>query len=318
MGRTPSYGEEGNADVFRLLIKDEWSVAAFTAPIGSVVLTLWWTTQPGPLFLYPSIDNPFGIEGHTRDVVELGGRVGWVIGWAGLIASGISLLSRWMEAGGEEHQQMKWFACALLVLVVAYPFSPQGLLLPGLTLLPVEVGIAILRYRLYDIDMVINRTLVYGSLSACVIGIYVLAVVGLGALLQARGNLAVSLLATGLVAVLFQPLRSRLQRSVNRLMYGERDDPYAVISRLGRRLEAALAPDAVLPTVVETIAQALKLPYAAILLKDGDGYRSAAAYGSPTGEPEALPLVYQREEIGRLLLSPRAPGKDSQTLTGYC
>jgi signal transduction histidine kinase len=214
-----------------------------------------------------------------------------------------------MEAGGEEHQQMKWFACALLVLVVAYPFSPQGLLLPGLTLLPVAVGIAILRYRLYDIDMVINRTLVYGSLSAYVIGIYVLAVVGLGALLQARGNLAVSLLATGLVAVLFQPLRSRLQRSVNRLMYGERDDPYAVISRLGRRLEAALAPDAVLPTVVETIAQALKLPYAAILLKDGDGYRTAAAYGSPTGEPEALPLVYQREEIGRLLLSPRAPGE---------
>ena len=84
-------------------------------------------------------------------------------------------------------------------------------------------------------------------------------------LFQARGNLAVSLLATGLVAVLFQPLRGRLQRGVNRLMYGERDDPYAVISRLGRRLEATLAPESVLPTVVETIAQALKLPYAAIL-----------------------------------------------------
>jgi hypothetical protein len=110
-----------------------------------------------------------------------------------LIASLLSSLSRWMESEGEERQQMNWFGCALLVLVVAYPFSPQGLLLPGLTLLPVAVGIAILRYRLYDIDMVINRTLVYGSLSACVIGIYVLAVVGLGALLQARGNLAVSL-----------------------------------------------------------------------------------------------------------------------------
>jgi signal transduction histidine kinase len=157
--------------------------------------------------------------------------------------------------------------------------------------------------------VVINRTLVYGALSACVIGIYVLAVVALGALFQAQGNLGVSLLATGLVAVLFQPLRSRLQRGVNRLMYGERDDPYAVISRLGRRLEAALAPDTVLPTLVETIAQALKLPHAAILLKEAEGYRTAAAYGSPRGEPETLPLVYQREEIGRLVLSPRAPGE---------
>jgi signal transduction histidine kinase len=179
----------------------------------------------------------------------------------------------------------------------------------ALLVVPVLTYIAILRYRLYDINVVINRTLVYGSLSACIVGIYVLAVVAFGALFQTRGNIAVSLSATALVAVLFQPLRGRLQRSVNRLMYGERDDPYAVISHLGRRLEAALAPDTVLPTVVETIAQALKLPYAAILLKEGEDFRTAASYGSPNGEPETLPLIYQREEIGRLVLSPRAPGE---------
>jgi len=185
----------------------------------------------------------------------------------------------------------------------------QLVALLALLFVPIVTYIAILRHRLYDIDVVINRTLVYGALSACVIGIYVLAVAALGALFQAQGNLGVSLLATGLVAVLFQPLRSRLQHSVNRLMYGERDDPYAVISRLGKRLEATLAPEAVLPTVVETIAQALKLPYAAILLKESEGFRTAAAYGSPRGEPETLPLVYQREEIGRLVLSPRSPGE---------
>jgi signal transduction histidine kinase len=92
-------------------------------------------------------------------------------------------------------------------------------------------------------------------------------------------------------------------------MYGERDDPYAVISRLGRRLEAALAPESVLSTIAETIAQALKLPYAAILLKEDEGFKTAAAYGSPRGEPETFPLVYQREEIGRLVLSPRAAGE---------
>jgi signal transduction histidine kinase len=179
----------------------------------------------------------------------------------------------------------------------------------ALLLLAVFACIAILRYKLYDIDILINRTLVYGALSASVIGTYVLAVVALGAIFHTRGNLAVSLVATALVAVLFQPLRGRLQRGVNRLMYGERDDPYAVTSRLGRRIEATLAPEAVLPTVVETIAQALKLPYVTILLKEGDGFRSAASYGSPTAEPEALPLIYQRAEIGRLVIGPRAPGE---------
>jgi two-component system NarL family sensor kinase len=179
----------------------------------------------------------------------------------------------------------------------------------ALLMLAVFACVAILRYRLYDIDLLVNRTLVYGSLSAGGVLIYVLTVVGLGALFQARGNLAVSLVATGVVAIMFQPLRSRLQRGINHLMYGERDDPSAVTSRLGQRIEATLAPEAVLPTVVETIAQALKLPYVAILLKEGEGFRSAAAYGSPGAEPEVLPLVYQREEIGRLVIAPRAPGE---------
>jgi two-component system NarL family sensor kinase len=178
-----------------------------------------------------------------------------------------------------------------------------------LLLLAVFACIAILRHKLYDIDLLINRTLVYGALSACVIGTYVLAVVALGAISQAQGNIAVSLVATALVAILFQPLRSRFQRGVNRMMFGDRDDPSAVTSRLGQRIEATLAPEAVLPTVVETIAQALKLPYVAILLKEGEGYRTGAAYGSPPEEPEVLPLVYQREEIGRLVIAPRAPGE---------
>ena len=249
----------------------------------------------------------------------------------------LSLILRLRHARGNEHQQLKWFLFAAvpltvflsvleLMIVANFTTDPgcnacytpwawevfravRYVSVLALLVVPVFTYIAILRYRLYDIDVVINRTLVYGSLSACVVGIYVLAVVALGALFQTQGNIAVSLFATGLVAVLFQPLRGRLQRSVNRLMYGERDDPYAVISHLGRRLEAALAPDTVLPTVVETIAQALKLPYAAILLKEGEGFRTAASYGSPRGEPETLPLVYQREEIGRLVLSPRGPGE---------
>ena len=119
----------------------------------------------------------------------------------------------------------------------------------------------------WDIDVLINRTLVYGILSVCVVGVYVLVVGSLGALIGTSGNLVISLVATGLVAVLFQPLRAWVQRGVNRLLYGQRDEPYSVITHLSQRLEGTLAPDAVLSTIVDTVAQALKLPYVAILLK---------------------------------------------------
>src|SRR6266702_4587152 len=118
------------------------------------------------------------------------------------------------------------------------------------------------------------------------------------------------LLTTGLVAVLFQPLRGRLQRAVNRLMYGERDDPYRVLTRLGQRLEATLAPEAVLPTIVETVALALKLPYVAITLKEEDTLSPAASFGASREDKGLvrLPLVAQHELVGELVLAPRAPG----------
>jgi signal transduction histidine kinase len=182
----------------------------------------------------------------------------------------------------------------------------------ALLLIPLSIGIAVLRYHLFDIDILINRTLVYGALTISVVGIYVLVVGYLSALFRAaggQGQLAISVLATGLVALLFQPLRNRLQRGINRLMYGERDDPYAVLSRLGQRLEATLAPEAVLPTIVETVKESLKLPYAAITLKQDDSFVVAAASGTPIDEALQLPLVYQNEMVGQLLLAPRAPGE---------
>ena len=174
-------------------------------------------------------------------------------------------------------------------------------------LVPLSIGIAILKHRLFDIDLIVNRTLVYGALTALVVGGYVLVVGALGALFQARSSLALALLATGVVAMLFQPARQRLQQGVNRLLYGDRDDPYAVIARLGRQLEAALAPDAVLPTVATTIREALKLPYAAIALQGDAG--TAAAVGEPRGEVQRMPLVHAGEPVGELQLSPRASGE---------
>ncbi|HKH11564.1 MAG TPA: GAF domain-containing sensor histidine kinase [Rubrobacter sp.] len=180
----------------------------------------------------------------------------------------------------------------------------------SMLLVPLSIGLAILRQRLWDIDILINRTLVFGALTASVVAIYALVVGTLGYLLQeARGNFLVTLVAAGFVAVLFAPLRDKLQRAVNRLMYGDRDDPYGVLSHLGRRLEATLEPGAVLPTVVDTVAVALKLPYTAIAMRREDGFEVAAAHGSPTGEETGVPLNYAGETVGQLLLSPRTPGE---------
>jgi signal transduction histidine kinase len=224
-----------------------------------------------------------------------------------------------------QRQQVKWFvyagACAIPLAVIGTLLpavvpadSPSQLLSPSLPLLasaiiPLGVGIAILRYRLWDIDVLINRTLVYGTLSTGIVGVYVLIVGGFGTLLEAQGSPLLSLVAAALVAILFQPLRELLQRSINRLMYGERDDPYRVLSRLGQRLEATVAPEAILPTIVETVAQALKLPYAAIALRAEGELVTASSYGTPQGEELHLPLAYQREQVGELILAPRAPGE---------
>jgi signal transduction histidine kinase len=113
--------------------------------------------------------------------------------------------------------------------------------------------------------------------------------------------------------MLLQPLRDRLQRGVNRLLYGARDEPYAVLADLGQRLEHTHDPDAVLPTIAETVRDALKLPYTAIIL-DQDGRAAfAAAAGSPVANPLSLPLLYQGEVLGQLILGPRGVGETFNT-----
>jgi signal transduction histidine kinase len=226
-----------------------------------------------------------------------------------------------------ERQQAKWVVFGVIVTVLGFLAigvliavtgpSPQNVFvfLAGATSyylvllpLPVSIAVAVLRHRLWGVDLILNRTLVYGALTALVIGIFALIGGGLGQLFNSRGNPGLSLLATALTAVLFQPMRERLQRAANRLVYGQRDEPYVALSQLGQRLEATVAHDAVLATIVEAVATTLKLPYAAISLERDGGYLVAAACGVANGDQLDLPLTYRGETIGRLLVSHR-PGE---------
>lgn len=166
---------------------------------------------------------------------------------------------------------------------------------------PLALGAAVLRYRLFDIEVILRRSLVYGSLTACVIGLYLAATWLLSSLIGQRSVL-VALLGTCLVALSAQPLRTYLHRRVGRLIYGERDDPYEVVSRLGQ-VDAAAAPQTALTALVEVLAQTLRLPYVAIELRTpANGRAPVASCGSAQGTPAVLPLTRGDEMVGRLLL----------------
>nr|MBA3389256.1 hypothetical protein [Rubrobacter sp.] len=342
-------------------LSSRWRIVAWA---GICVLSLGIASnalKPGPLEPSSPFDNPFGVDTAILDQIRAG--VTWPL-LAAVLGALLSLAVRLHRSRGEERQQIKWFVAvavvgisSLISVSVVSSLMPEGnslgvlvdflgnllwIIVPAS--LPIALAIAILKYRLYEIDIFINRTLVYGALTVCIVGTYVLVVGYLGAVFQTRGNLAVSIFAAGLVAVMFQPLRERLQRIVNRLTYGERDDPYRVLSRLGRRLEATISPEAVLPAIVEDIARALRLPQVAIWLADGDTLRLGAAHGKvpaslsvqDAGAVEALrhatdvtqpedldssgeygavitgggvglilPLTHQGEFVGALCLAPR-------------
>lgn len=313
-------------------LSPRWRRAAWVAVASFLAYLPLKALEPGPLVLLPDrlvpgASSPLAVsDAHWALLLPLM----WLALLSLTLAMGaglLSLLVRFRQARGEERQQIKWliapaFLYLLCIPVVVYgEFASSqaifglgsGMSILAVTGMMVAMAVAIFKYRLYDIDIIINRTLVYGVLTVSVVIIYVLIVGGLGALLQAEGNLLISLVATGFVAVLFQPLRQRLQRAVNHFMYGERDDPFEALARLGRRLEGNFSPQLVYPTLVETVAQALKLPYAAIAVKRGEQYEVVEAYGKATREAVAYPLVHQSAVVGRLLVGRRSPGENFST-----
>ena len=297
-----------------------WRFVVWTVAAAGAVCIAFGPFVPGQSSI-ASVENLFGVEGRAGVIVTALVAAGVFVIFGCTLLSALSLIFRFRRADGVQRQQIKWFVYAAVLFCGSLIFSGfLGQDLPGvwdalfeavtLSGLYVAVGIAVLRYRLFDIDLLINRTLVYGALTACVICIYVFVVGYLGELFRSDGNLLVSLVATGVIAVLFAPLRDRLQRIVNRLMYGERDDPYAVLSRLGQRLEATLSPGAMLPAVVDTVAETLKLPHAALEIERDGLPEVVASTGEPVKVPVYLPLVHGGETVGRLVLGTRAGEED--------
>jgi hypothetical protein len=218
-----------------------WGVALGTA--GSVV---GYALRGGPLADFPQIANPYGVGGPVMGMV---GAAGSIVAAGCMVAAAVSLVVRLSRAGGEQRQQIKWLAyggtlvvCGVCAGSLTIPHSvPVSILIISVSLLglPVLTGIAILRYRLYDIDLLINRTLVYASLTAMLALVYVGGVIGVQAALRAltgqESTLAI-VASTLAIAALFNPLRGRVQGFVDRRFYRRKYDAAKTLAAFSSRL----------------------------------------------------------------------------------
>jgi signal transduction histidine kinase len=279
-----------------------WIVTAFVVT-ATLVFALDPMTYAGKRF-----ENPLGIEA-LRPVARMFDGPGYFLLLALAVVSASSLVQRFRRAGRQQRQQIKWFGFAVSILVLYFLIDalftalklPRGFWLntAGAVIafgsLPVGIGIGILRHRLYDIDVVINRTVLFGILAAVITAIYVGIVIGVGSLVGGRGNLFLSIVATAVVAVAFQPVQARARHFANRLVYGKRATPYEVLSTFSDHLGEAYSSEDILPRIARMIGEATGAERATVWVRVGPEFRPSASW--PEAEERGAPIRSEGSEL---------------------
>jgi signal transduction histidine kinase len=288
---------------------------------------------------YPNLRNPLGVEG-LKPFTDVLVRVFVLLLALCVAASAVSLVLRYRRSRGIERLQLKWLAAtagvvaglaglANAVSIGTSWFGPdtpgwvevvQSLAVFSFLLIPTAIGFALLKYRLYDIDVVINKAVLFAALAAFITAVYVAIVVGIGSAigLAEEPNLALSIVATAVVAVAFQPVRERLQRLSNRLVYGKRATPYEVLSDFASRMGSTYVAEDLLPRMARILAEGTGAKEATVWLTVGNELKPEATW--PSDEPPAgvrlsegelpeleatlaLPVHYRGELLGALSLN---------------
>jgi signal transduction histidine kinase len=331
-------------------------------PTGSLPSRRWrwagWLIGAGWLLF--AIGQAFGParlpDLHAANPVSVPGPVGRVLGAlqagevlaiAGGLLACVSLIIRFRRSESVVRKQIEWLAYAAAVVVagiilsVLLQLGPQtetlnnyanGIVTLALASVPIAMGIAILTRRLYDIDVIVNKTVVYLSLAAFITAVYIALVVGIGQAAggQGRAGFGLSVLATAVVAVAFQPVRERVQRLANRLVYGKRATPYEALSAFADQIGATMPADELLPHLARVLAEATGAARTQVWLADGGRLRLEAAHPAgraddaersgvaialpPQGLPDfpgvtrAFEVSHAGERLGALTLAKR-PGE---------
>jgi signal transduction histidine kinase len=306
------------------LLSPRWRPVAWLLIVGAALAVLGLILKPGPAGGTVTIPNPTGVRG----LAPVAGGAQLLAGMmvvSGAVASVVALVVRFGRARGQERQQLRWLVyasgSAMGIFALSWLAEPLlgergvpvgNVLFVGffvvLTLgIPIATGIAILRYRLYALDIVIKKTVVFGLLAAFVTAAYFVVVVGIPSLVFGADVGRVGLLpfaAAAVLAIAFQPLRRAANRMANRLVYGDRATPYEVLSEFAGRAAGTVSTEEVLPRMAELIRRGTGASRAAVWLQVGGDLRREAV--EPRGEdtwPVSIP-----GEGGEL---PRIPEADA-------
>jgi two-component system NarL family sensor kinase len=289
-----------------------WRVVAAAAVASVAMAVVGGSLTPGRTDNVPiPVDNPFGLGGVAGTVAMAVTFTGLVLYAVSLVATLVCLVLRFRASRGVERQQLRWVAAGATVAVfVLMPLPVPGrppvvLVYVAVLCVPASVAVAVLRYRLWDLDRLISRALVYGLLTAGGIGLYVGVVRLADTLLRQRVGLAGSLLATAVIAVAFAPARDRLQRLADRRLYGERHDPVRAVARLGERLRGTPGGEPGgdgLAEVLRGVCEALRLPFASLHA----GQLQVACVGRPGVPSESVALQHGGQPVGALVVGVRS------------
>jgi hypothetical protein len=258
-----------------------WRPVAWGVALGTAGGVVGYALRAGPLVDFPHIANPYGVD---SPVVGMVGVAGSIVGAGSMVASAVSLIVRLRRAESVERQQIKWLAYGGAVMVgilgagglITLWSVPASIVVMSVSLLglPVFTGIAIVKYRLYDIDLLINRTLVYGALTAMLVLVYLCGVVFLQYLFRtlAGGESQLAIVASTLaIAALFEPLRRRVQVFIDRRFYRRKYDARKTLEAFSTKLRDETDLDALNDDLVGVVRDTMQPAYASLWLRPETG-----------------------------------------------
>jgi hypothetical protein len=269
------------------LLSRRWRAVVWIGVLAEVV-QFTYALRPGPIGTFP-IDNPFGLQGaaSTFALIEQFGEVPLLLA---IVSAWVSLLLRFRRASGEERQQLKWLGYAgLLVIVVSIVGTFAGTLftIPEMVLnlaflfvvtaFPLSIGIAILKYRLYDIDIIIRRTLVYSSLTLILALVYVGCIVASRAFVAPlTGGSELAIVGSTLaIAALFTPLRRRIQNTIDKRFYRRKYDAAKVLAAFGATVRDETNLETLTAEMLKVVDETMRPEFVGLWLREPEQNRGA-------------------------------------------
>ena len=292
--------------------------AVILASVAAVVATTVAGLFEPSLYIYPDVPNPIGVQLPSIVSGPLTGA-SFLVLLSVLVYAVVNLFMRLRRSSGEARLQFRWFTYSTVLILLLFipsaflPSVPVFVQLLGalaLFTLPVAVGISIMRYRLYDIDVVIKKTVVYAILAGLIVivGAVVILVLGGIAVGPVSNNRALLITAGAVMGFAVWPLRLVASHIADRIVFRGRETPYEVLTSFADRVAETYSTDDVLPRMAQVLAAGTGATSAAVWLRVGEGFRIAAVWPAGSEEPDAIPIEatevrHQGEVLGALSVS---------------